>query len=69
MAGPQRHIGFCNAGDGTRGAFSRAGHGLPIVKSGRWLNNIEAEVSSPAGAHWIALLNAGHEFVAHDRRG
>ena len=34
-----------------------------------WLNDIESEVASPVWQHWIALLNAGHAFVAHDLRG
>ena len=34
-----------------------------------WLNDIESEVASPVWQHWIALLSAGHAFVAHDLRG
>ena len=69
MAVPQRTIRFCNAVDGTRIAYSLAGQGVPVVKSCMWLNDIESEVASPVWAHWISLLNAGHEFVAHDLRG
>lgn len=34
-----------------------------------WLNDIESEASSPVWSPWIALLNAGHELIAHDLRG
>lgn len=69
MAARPRTIRFCTAGDGTRIAYSRTGHGLPIVKSCMWLNDIESESTSPVWGPWIALLNAGHELIGHDLRG
>ena len=69
MVATRRTIRFCNAADGTRIAYSLAGQGLPIIKSCMWLNDIESEVASPVWQHWIALLNEGHTFVAHDLRG
>lgn len=69
MAARQRTIRFCTAGDGTRIAFSRSGHGPAIVKSCMWLNDIESEASSPVWGPWIALLNTGHELIGHDLRG
>lgn len=69
MAARPRTIRFCTASDGTRIAFSRTGHGPPIVKSCMWLNDIESEASSPVWGPWIALLNARHELIGHDLRG
>lgn len=69
MAARPRSIRFCTAGDGTRIAYSRTGHGPPIVKSCMWLNDIESEIASPVWGPWIALLNAGHELIGHDLRG
>lgn len=69
MAARPRTIRFCTAGDGTRIAYSRTGHGPPIVKSCMWLNDIESETASPVWGPWIALLNAGHELIGHDLRG
>ena len=66
---PRQQVRFCEARDGTRLAYSRAGEGPPLVKTANWLNHIEFDWESPLWRHWLSELTRGHCLIRYDERG
>ncbi len=66
---PQQTIEFFTSNDGVRIAYSRAGHGPPLVKAANWLNHLEFEWKSPIWRHWIPELTRHHTLIRYDERG
>ena|SRR6516164_6530460 len=55
--------------DGVNIAYSRCGHGPPLVKAANWLNHLEFEWQSPIWAHWVKQLTKHHTLFRYDERG
>lgn len=68
-APPPQHISFCNAADGIRLAYAKAGDGPPLVRAANWMTHLAYDVESPVWRHWVTELSRGHTFIRYDERG
>ena len=66
---PKQDIQFCTSSDGTRIAYARAGSGLPVVKTGNWMNHLEYDWESPVWSHLLHWLADGRQLIRYDARG
>jgi DNA-binding winged helix-turn-helix (wHTH) protein len=65
----RQQIQFCKSADGTRIAFARTGHGLPLVRTGHWLTHLEHDWHSPIWRPFLDRLGQHFEVVRYDQRG
>ena len=66
---PPQQVRYCQAGDGTRLAYSVTGSGPPLVKTANWLNHIQHDWDSPLWRHWIDEFTRGRSLIRYDERG
>jgi len=66
---PRQQVLHCKAKDGTQLAWSRVGHGFPLVKTANWLNHLEFDWQSPVWRHWLLELTRHNLLVRYDERG
>jgi pimeloyl-ACP methyl ester carboxylesterase/AraC-like DNA-binding protein len=66
---PPQQVRYCNAGDGTRLAYSVTGEGPPLVKTANWLNHIQHDWDSPLWRHWIEQFTRSRSLIRYDERG
>jgi class 3 adenylate cyclase/pimeloyl-ACP methyl ester carboxylesterase len=65
----EQEIHFCQARDGVQLAYSRIGHGLPLVKTANWLTHIEFDFESPVWKPLYRELSRDNAFFRYDARG
>ena len=65
----QQEIQFCQTSDGVQLAYSRMGHGPPIVKTGNWMTHLEFDFESPIWRHLYRELSRDHTPFRYDARG
>lgn len=65
----RQQIQFCKSADGTRIAFARTGHGMPLVRTGHWLTHLEHDWHSPIWRPFLDRLGRHFEVVRYDQRG
>src|SRR6201995_5655933 len=66
---PRQHVQHCGAKDGTQLAWSRVGHGFPLIKTANWLNHLEFDWQSPVWRHWLLELTRHNTLIRYDERG
>jgi pimeloyl-ACP methyl ester carboxylesterase/DNA-binding CsgD family transcriptional regulator len=69
MPSVRQEIRFCVAGDGTRLAYARTGHGAPVVKVANWLSNLEHDWDSPIWRPWLEGWSRSRTLYRYDPRG
>lgn len=62
-------IRVTRAADGARIAWSRAGHGPPLVKAANWMTHLERDSSGPLMRHWHRDIARDRTLVTYDGRG
>jgi pimeloyl-ACP methyl ester carboxylesterase/DNA-binding CsgD family transcriptional regulator len=62
-------IRFCKSFDGTRLAYSHAGHGPAMLEVATWLNHLEHDWMSPVWGPRLAELIANYALTRYDGRG
>lgn len=62
-------IQFCLSDNNVHIAYSRTGHGPPIVKAGNWMNHLEYDFESPVWSHLLHWLATDRELIRYDARG
>jgi pimeloyl-ACP methyl ester carboxylesterase/DNA-binding winged helix-turn-helix (wHTH) protein len=62
-------ISFCRSHDGLKLAIARSGSGLPVVKSGTWLTNVEKDWTSALWSPLYTRLASEFELIRYDPRG
>jgi class 3 adenylate cyclase/pimeloyl-ACP methyl ester carboxylesterase len=67
--GLTQDIRFCTASDGVQLAYSRIGHGPPLMKTGNWMTHLEFDLESPIWRHLYRELAKDHTLVRYDARG
>jgi class 3 adenylate cyclase/pimeloyl-ACP methyl ester carboxylesterase len=65
----RQEIRYCRTTDGVRLAYAISGDGLPLVKTGNWLNHLEYDWESPVWRHFIVGLSRHHKLIRYDPRG
>jgi pimeloyl-ACP methyl ester carboxylesterase len=55
--------------DGVQIAYSRVGHGPPLVKTGNWMTHLEFDFESPIWRHLYRELARDHTLIRYDARG
>src|SRR5262249_21063483 len=65
----QQEIQFCRSADGVQVAYSRIGHGPPLVKTGNWMTHLEFDLESPIWQHLYSELARDHSLIRYDVRG
>lgn len=65
----RNEVSFATSEDGTVIAWSRHGHGPPLVRVGTWLTHLEHDWSSPVWRHWLDDLGELFTYVRYDARG
>ena len=68
VAGDQA-VTFCQTRDGINLAIATSGKGLPVVKSGTWLTNVEHDWQSPLWSPLYSRLASQFQLVRYDPRG
>ena len=63
------HIQYCTTPDGISLAWSRIGHGPPIVRSLGWFTNIELEWQNDIGRGFWQAFGRNNEIIRYDARG
>jgi pimeloyl-ACP methyl ester carboxylesterase/DNA-binding winged helix-turn-helix (wHTH) protein len=66
---PSQQITFCRTRDGVNLAVATSGKGLPIVKTGTWLTNVERDWQSPLWSPLFSSLSSEFQLVRYDPRG
>lgn len=65
----QQQVTFCRTRDGVNLAVATSGRGLPIVKTGTWLTNVERDWQSPLWSPLFSSLSSQFHLVRYDPRG
>ena len=65
----RNEVSFATSADGTRIAWSRHGHGPPLVRVGTWLTHLEHDWTSPVWSHWLETLGRRFSYIRYDARG
>ncbi len=65
----KQEIRFCRAPDNTRLAYSKVGHGPPLVKVANWLSHLEYDWISPVWRPWLDAWSRFHTLYYYDQRG
>lgn len=64
-----QEVQFCTSGNAVRIAYATVGEGLPLVKTGNWLNHLEHDWDSPIWSHMLRWLATGRQLIRYDARG
>lgn len=67
--GPDQTVTFCQTRDGINLAIATSGKGLPVVKTGTWLTNVERDWQSPLWSPLYSRLASQFQLVRYDPRG
>lgn len=51
-----QRIGFCDAADGTKIAYTLIGSGAPILKAANWLNHLEFDWTTPIWGEYFSEI-------------
>lgn len=62
-------IRFCQSRDGVRLAYAASGQGMPLVKVGRWMTQIDHEWDTPVWHPWVDALSRRFHLHRFDARG
>lgn len=65
----QQQVSFCRTPDGVRLAAAVVGQGLPLVKTGNWLNHLEFDWRSPIWSPLFQRLAKRNRLIRYDARG
>jgi len=65
----EQEIHYCQARDGVQLAYSKVGHGPPLVKTGNWLTHLEFDLESPIWGRLYRDIASDHTLVRYDARG
>lgn len=65
----RNEVAFTTSADGTSIAWSRHGHGPPLVRVGTWLTHLEHDWESPVWNHWLEDLGQAFTYIRYDARG
>jgi len=60
---------FTHSFDGSRIAFSIAGHGPPLVKAANYMSHVQHDWESSVWMHWLHELTRDHTLIYADERG
>lgn len=66
---PPQQVTFCRTPDGVNLAIAVSGKGLPVVKTGTWLTNVERDWHSPLWSPLFSRLSSEFQLVRYDPRG
>jgi pimeloyl-ACP methyl ester carboxylesterase len=66
---PPQQVTFCRTPDGVNLAVAVSGDGLPVVKTGTWLTNVERDWQSPLWSPLFSRLSSQFRLVRYDPRG
>ncbi len=66
---PSQQVTFCRTPDGVNLAVAISGKGLPVVKTGTWLTNVERDWQSPLWSPLFSRLSSEFQLVRYDPRG
>lgn len=66
---PTQKVTFCRTRDGVNLAIATSGKGLPVIKTGTWLTNVERDWQSPLWAPLFSRLASQFRLVRYDPRG
>lgn len=69
MSGFKEPIRFCNSTDNTKIAFIETGEGLPVLKTGNWLNDLSTDFENFVWKHFFAEFSKTNKIIAFDQRG
>lgn len=69
MSGSKHPIRFCNSSDHTKIAYLEIGEGLPILKTGNWLNDLSTDLENFIWKHFFAEFSKTNKITAFDQRG
>jgi len=65
----EQEIHYCQTRDGVQLAYSKVGHGLPLVKTGNWLTHLEFDLDSPIWGRLYRDLAHNRTLIRYDARG
>jgi pimeloyl-ACP methyl ester carboxylesterase/DNA-binding winged helix-turn-helix (wHTH) protein len=66
---PPQQVTFCRTPDNVNLAVAVSGKGLPVVKTGTWLTNVERDWQSPLWSPLFSRLSSEFRLVRYDPRG
>jgi pimeloyl-ACP methyl ester carboxylesterase/DNA-binding winged helix-turn-helix (wHTH) protein len=66
---PSQRVTFCRTRDGVNLAIATSGKGLPVVKTGTWLTNVERDWQSPLWSPLFSRLSSQFQLIRYDPRG
>ncbi|HEY6025078.1 MAG TPA: alpha/beta fold hydrolase [Pseudolabrys sp.] len=66
---PPQRVTFCRTSDGVNLAIATSGKGLPVVKTGTWLTNVERDWQSPLWSPFFSRLSSQFQLIRYDPRG
>lgn len=69
MSGFKHPIRFCNSTDNTKIAYTETGEGLPVLKTGNWLNDLATDFESFIWKHFFDEFSKSNKIIAFDQRG
>lgn len=64
-----QRIGFCDAADGTKIAYTLIGSGAPILKAANWLNHLEFDWTTPIWGECFSEISRDRTLIRYDERG
>lgn len=65
----EQEIHVCQAGDGTRLAYSLSGSGETLVKAAHWMTHLDYDLENPVWRHWTEDLIHHRRLLRYDERG
>jgi predicted ATPase/pimeloyl-ACP methyl ester carboxylesterase len=69
MNGFDQQIRRCISPDNVKIVYARTGSGLPLVKTGNWLTDLETDAESFLWRHWIEEFSQNRLFFRFDHSG
>jgi pimeloyl-ACP methyl ester carboxylesterase len=63
------NVRFCTTRGGIRLAYSRFGHGAPVLRTGNWVSHLELQWDTPIFRPMLRDLSRRFELVMYDGRG
>jgi DNA-binding winged helix-turn-helix (wHTH) protein/pimeloyl-ACP methyl ester carboxylesterase len=66
---PPQQITICRTRDGVNIAVATSGKGLPVIKTGTWLTNVERDWQSPLWSPLFSRLSSRFQLIRYDPRG
>lgn len=58
-----------SSADGSLIAWAEQGEGMPLLRAGHWLTNLDRDRSSPIWGPWLERLGRGRRLIRYDNRG